>query len=123
MFFLNWLSPPFSFKCSIMGIPDYFQTQISSVSWCSQALEVTKEIPFLSIGVYFQYPPSHKSAKKRSHFSSKESGVQNSLYGKNSNSRGNCKAHLVSSWPVYFAGLFFQLPNTFQSVKFISPPL
>lgn len=66
----------------MMGTSDCFQTVSESVSYCSQPLEVTKEIPFLSIGVYFQYPPSHKSLKKRSHFSSKESGVQNSPYGK-----------------------------------------
>ena len=108
-------------KSKMMGICVFRRSE--SVSWCSQLLEVTKEIPFLSTGVYFQYPPSHKSAGKRSPFSSKESGVQNSLYGKKSNSRGNCKAHLMSSWPACFAGLFFQLANTFQSVKLMSPPL
>ena len=97
-------------KSKMMGICVFRRSE--SVSWCSQLLEVTKEIPFLSTGVYFQYPPSHKSAGKRSPFSSKESGVQNSLYGKKSNSRGNCKAHLMSSWPACFAGLFFQLANT-----------
>lgn len=71
------------------------------MSWSFQPLEVTKEIPFLSTGAYFQYPPSHKSAEKKSHFSSKESGVQNSLYGKI-----KLQGQLQSTFGVQLASLF-----------------
>lgn len=84
--------------------------------------KATKDFPFLSLGLSFKYPPSHKSVRKRSHFLSKESGVQNSLYGK-TKPQQQLRSTFGVQRPAYFSGLLFQLPNTFQSVKFISPPL
>lgn len=103
-------------------ISDWLQTVSKPVSGCSQPLEATKEIPLLSIGVYFQYPPSHKSARKISLFSQRIWSSKQPLR-KNQTLGATAKHIWFLAGQLLLQDSFFQSPNTFQSVKFISPPL
>lgn len=62
----------------------------------------TKDFPFLSPALNFQYPPSRKSVRKRPRFLIQSTWSSKQPLRKKSSPSSNCEAHLVSSGQLIF---------------------